>query len=820
MTVSFAPLNTDGYKTFHKDAYAEGITQVYSNFTSRNGRLSNIPDEQSDGKVVFVGLQYFIKDELQKTWNDTFFHQPKDVAVNYIQRHLTAYLGKAYDVSNFEALHDLGYLPIEIKALPEGVSVPYGVPPVTFRNTHPDFAWLTNYLETIFSTQNWPIQTSATTAKQYLRNITNSFKRTGGDMNMLPFMCHDFSFRGMFGKEAAMMSGFGHLAAGNCGTDTIPAIIFAEEYYNANVENELVGVSVPATEHSTTTSYIMGMVEREGISKLEAEVKYVGYLFDKVPSGVLSHVSDSFDFFKFVTEGLPLLKDKILERDGTFVIRPDCYDSDTQILTDSGFKFFTELKEDDLVAAVQDDGSYIFEKPLKYVNQHYKGIMYKFKDHHGKVDLVVTPNHRMILERNGKEDVILAEDMLTKGNHTLKMSRSARQGNYLHKLSDYERLAIAFQADGSYQTGTNKIRFSFSKQRKMDRLEELLDRQEINFSKYYLDDGRVEYSVDAPATDFVKDFSWVDLPNIDFSYAKDFIEELSYWDAHRRSDDRFKFDTTNKNVSDTVELIAVAAGYGVYTSVYEDNRSGLFSDVYTSHIVKNNKVGGQSWVKEELNYDGTVHCVQVSSGKLIVKRNQSILVCGNSGDPVDILCGTNSNPTKIHTKEVKTVDKNPEYFGLIEILWNLFGGTVTEQGYKLLDPHIGAIYGDSITLERQDEIIKRLEAKGFVPNVVLGVGSYSYQYVTRDTHGSAVKATSVVWDGDQVDVCKDPATDSKKKSAKGLLRVELENGEYVLYDQQTPEQEEQGELKTAFKDGILRVEHSLEDIRQRVKESL
>lgn len=514
MTVSFAPLNTDGYKTFHKDAYAAGITQVYSNFTSRNGRLSNIPDEQSDGKVVFVGLQYFIKDELQQGWRDTFFDQPKDVAIRYLQRHLTAYLGKEYDVSNFEALHDLGYLPIEIKALPEGVSVPYGVPPVTFRNTHPDFAWLTNYLETIFSTQNWPIQTSATTAKQYLRNITNSFKRTGGDMNMLPFMCHDFSFRGMFGKEAAMMSGFGHLAAGNCGTDTIPAIIFAEEYYNANVENELVGVSVPATEHSTTTSYIMGMVEREGISKLEAEVKYVGYLFDKVPSGVLSHVSDSFDFFKFVTEGLPLLKDKILERDGTFVIRPD------------------------------------------------------------------------------------------------------------------------------------------------------------------------------------------------------------------------------------------------------------------------------------------------------------------SGDPVDILCGTNSNPTKIHTRDVKTIDKNPEYFGLIEILWNLFGGTVTEQGYKLLDSHIGAIYGDSITLERQAEIIKRLEAKGFVPNVVLGVGSYSYQYVTRDTHGSAVKATSVVWDGDQVDVCKDPATDSKKKSAKGLLRVELENGEYVLYDQQTPEQEEQGELKTVFKDGILRVEHSLEDIRQRVKESL
>lgn len=588
MTISFAPLNTDGYKTFHKDAYAEGITQVYSNFTSRNGRLSNIPDDQSDGKVVFVGLQYFIKDELQQTWNDTFFNQPKDAAINYIQRHLTAYLGKEYDVSNFEALHDLGYLPIEIKALPEGVSVPYGVPPVTFRNTHPDFAWLTNYLETIFSTQNWPIQTSATTAKQYLRNITSSFKRTGGDMSMLPFMCHDFSFRGMFGKEAAMMSGFGHLAVGNCGTDTIPAIIFAEEYYNANVEKELVGVSVPATEHSTTTSYIMGMVEREGISKLEAEVKYVEYLFDKVPNGVLSHVSDSFDFFKFVTEGLPLLKDKILERDGTFVIRPDSGDPvDILCGTNSNFKevspnYYFGTSLDDWKKAVADEMDEIFRDNLEATDPHYAEI------------------------------------------HTWK------------------------------------------------------------------------------------------------------------------------------------------GEYGVYEVTYEP----------------------------ELNrHDKTYYYVD--------NWENTIKYC-----------------------QFKQIEETPESKGLIELLWDMFGGTVTEEGYKLLDSRIGAIYGDSITLERQAEIIKRLEAKGFVPNVVLGVGSYSYQYVTRDTHGSAVKATSVVWDGVQVDVCKDPATDSKKKSAKGLLRVELENGEYVLYDQQTPKQEEQGELQTVFKDGILRVEHSLSDIRKRVQEDL
>ena len=104
--------------------------------------------------------------------------------------------------------------------------------------------------------------------------------------------------------------------------------------------------------------------------------------------------------------------------------------------------------------------------------------------------------------------------------------------------------------------------------------------------------------------------------------------------------------------------------------------------------------------------------------------------------------------------------------------------------------------------------------------VVLGVGSYSYQYVTRDTHGSAVKATWVNKEGKGVDVFKDPATDKKKKSAKGLPRVELEDGKYILHDQQTPEQEQQGELKEVFRDGKLLYETSLQEIRERVKASL
>ena len=496
--INHATLQTDAYKLFHKFAYHPDITKVYSNFTSRNGKLSNVPN---NAEVMFVGLQYFIKDYLIREWNETFFNLPKEAAIHNLKRYTDSLLGQDYDASHFEALHDLGYLPLSVKALPEGSLVPYGVAPVTFVNTVAGFQWLSNYIETVFSAENWPIQTSATTSFAYLKNTVAAFNRAGLPHDLVPFMCHDFSFRGMFGRQAAAMSGFGHLCS-FAGTDTLPALAFAEQYYNADVTKELVGASVAATEHSTTTSYILSISEEKGVSKLEAEIEYVRYLMSVVPTGILSHVSDSFDFWKFVTEGLPVLKNEILARNGKLVIRPD------------------------------------------------------------------------------------------------------------------------------------------------------------------------------------------------------------------------------------------------------------------------------------------------------------------SGDPVKVLTGDESSTNEAERK------------GLIECLFDIFGGSLSPTGLKLLHDNIGAIYGDSITLERQQQIIERLEAKGFAGVVVLGVGSYSYQYVTRDTHGSAVKSTYVEKDGKGVNVFKDPATDSKKKSACGLLRVERVDGKLVQYDQQTREQEQQGLLEVVFEDGVLVKETSLSEIRKLVRDQL
>jgi nicotinamide phosphoribosyltransferase len=166
---------------------------------------------------------------------------------------------------------------------------------------------------------------------------------------------------------------------------------------------------------------------------------------------------------------------------------------------------------------------------------------------------------------------------------------------------------------------------------------------------------------------------------------------------------------------------------------------------------------------------------------------------------------------------------SPEFKGVVELLWEIFGGTVNEQGYKVLDPHIGVIYGDSITLERQLDIYKRLESKGFaVTNVVLGIGSYTYQMNTRDTLGFAAKGAWFEVEEDGVrtayDIYKDPITDDgTKKSLRGLLNVSIENGEYVVKQQCTSDEEATGELKIVYENGKLFNQTSLTEVRKKIE---
>lgn len=206
----------------------------------------------------------------------------------------------------------------------------------------------------------------------------------------------------------------------------------------------------------------------------------------------------------------------------------------------------------------------------------------------------------------------------------------------------------------------------------------------------------------------------------------------------------------------------------------------------------------------------------------ILQRDGKLVVRPDSGNPVDIICGE-LEAADLSARRSAGDPLRPAHIGVVELLWEEFGGTVNERGFKELDSHVGAIYGDSITLERARAIIERLEAKGFAStNVVFGIGSFTYQYVTRDTFSSAIKATWAEVDGVGRDLMKDPITDSgTKRSATGRLAVlRDEHGELTLIERATAAQEESSELEVVWEDGRPVRSQSFADVRARLREQV
>jgi nicotinamide phosphoribosyltransferase len=500
-------LLTDGYKTGHHQQYPKGTELVYSNFTPRSNKYA---PEGCDAVVSFG--QQMIMVQIHNAFQNEFFSKPKEEVCGEMKKELSLYLGTDYDVSHFESLHDLGYLPIKVKGIEEGTLVPIKIPVLTIYNTLPEFYWVTNYLETIISNLLWKPMTSATIAHQYRKVLTKWQEKTDAEKGwFIDWQGHDFSMRGMDSVEATIASGLGHLTSFS-GTDSLPAIYGARNFYG---EEGFVGGSVNATEHSVMCA-----------GTKDDEVGTFRRLLETYPKGILSVVSDTWDLWKVCTEHVVTLKEEILGRDGKLVIRPDSGDP---------------------------------------------------------VDILC---------------------------------------------------------------------------------------------------GIDDYKQDA---------------------------------------------------------------------------------------------------------DGTMYKVHLTSGMF---RDRG---------------------RKISPAEQK---------GVIELLWDVFGGTINEQGYKVLDSHIGAIYGDSITIDRANEICERLEAKGFAStNVVLGIGSFTYQYNTRDTFGFAMKATYVEVNGEGREIFKDPITDDgTKKSATGLLVVyDNYEGGLTLIDKASWESEGQGRLKTIYENGKFYNTTTLTQIKERIK---
>lgn len=376
-------LSTDSYKFSHVDQVPLGTTKTYSHLTPRSTKRLQKNISTLDNKIVSFGLQYTIKHLLDE-WNTYFFNLPWEEVNATVLDVLAPHIGfTAANMQKFKALHTLGYLPLEIKGIPEGDRVSAGIPLLTITNTHDDFDWLPNFLESkILNTSYIPF-TVATLAYE-LAKLRDKYWSISADSEAgKEFALHDFHFRGAHTSYAAAISSMAYTLITK-GTDTVNSIPAAQYYYNT--ENP-TSFSIPATEHSTASlgiayygklvyeafgntqgdtfedlleniinklSISTGMSHSELHPLVEAclyvdnnfnatvkedetlankklqlqqalgECFNLGRLLTIVyPTGLFAYVSDTYDFWRTVELIVPALKDIITKRDGKLILRPD-----------------------------------------------------------------------------------------------------------------------------------------------------------------------------------------------------------------------------------------------------------------------------------------------------------------------------------------------------------------------------------------------------------------------------------------------------------------------------------------------------------------
>jgi nicotinamide phosphoribosyltransferase len=299
---------TDGYKVGHKAMLADGTTRLYGTWIPRS--IKHAP--KGVKKIVSFGQQMTWK-WLHDEFEENFFDLEWSEASKFI-KDMSLYLGMEYDGKHFEELHKLQYLPVKVKALPEGIETLPNIPHMTFINTVDGFAWLTLYLETIVSSLAWKPSTAATIAKLYRRQTEEWVTKTDpNNLWLVDFLCHDFSARGL-DPMSQYLIGLGH-ATSFKGSDTLP-VIPASRYFYGVKEDEMPIFSVNASEHSVSCVKIFTVGEQQMIADW----------LEIFPKGILSLVSDTFDLWKLITEYLPANKEAIMGRDGKLVIRPDSGD--------------------------------------------------------------------------------------------------------------------------------------------------------------------------------------------------------------------------------------------------------------------------------------------------------------------------------------------------------------------------------------------------------------------------------------------------------------------------------------------------------------
>ena len=337
----------DFYKACHAEQYPEGMTMIYSPGTPRLSRLNDVDE------VGYFGGQAFAKEYLIKAFNECFFNLPEEEVVRQYKRIMMNTLTK--DESRADkiiALHRLGYLPVALYTVPEGAATKIGVPQSCFVNTHPDFAWLTNTLETLYSCYIWHIQVAMEVGKRYRKIVDEYVKKTCSPGVRAARCLGDFSMRGQHCPESAMKASAAWLLS-FLNTATVPAIMWLEDNYNCDCEHEEVGYGALSFEHSTVTSnYALDGNEETLLKRALTEI---------YPNDNFSFLTDSYDHDNFMENVIPACKDEILAHNGTILFRGDSGDP-VQIVTDMVFVLW------------QIFGGTVNEKGYKVLDKHVKAI--------------------------------------------------------------------------------------------------------------------------------------------------------------------------------------------------------------------------------------------------------------------------------------------------------------------------------------------------------------------------------------------------------------------------------------------------------------
>ena len=337
----------DFYKAVHAEMLPKNITKSVSYFTPRMSRI-----ERWD-KVVMFGLQGFIKTYLMDYFETEFFQKPFSDVINEYKRIMDSTLGKhAYRIDKIEKLHKLGYLPIEIVALPEGTRVPMHVPMFGITNTHPDFAWLPQSLESLISAESWHPMIAATVGYTYRQIVNEYYEKTCDDTACRAKALGAFDFRGEECTDSAIKAGAGWCLS-FLNTATVPTIPYLEQMYACDCTKEPVAFGSPSTEHSVMCSnYAVDGDEETLLRRLLTEI---------YPNTSFSAVLDSYDYWNIIDNVLPKLKKEILNHNGCMLMRGDsgeCVD----VVTKTVFKLWDEF------------GGTINSKGYKVLDPHVKAI--------------------------------------------------------------------------------------------------------------------------------------------------------------------------------------------------------------------------------------------------------------------------------------------------------------------------------------------------------------------------------------------------------------------------------------------------------------